>query len=255
MQSLRDPDTGCPWDIEQTYRTIAPYTIEEAYEVADAIERDDMADLRGELGDLLLQVVYHAQIGKEGGNFDFAEIAETVSDKMVKRHPHVFGSEDRNKSAAQQTRDWEDIKERERRSEARHGGGTLSNVPVGLAALTRSAKLQSRAARVGFDWPEIGSVAGKVAEEAAELSEALADGSPDHRVAEEFGDLLFSLVGLSRHLGVDPEAALRSANAKFIRRFSKVEARLAERGISPDEASLSEMDALWEEIKAEDRNL
>ncbi len=251
MAQLRDPDSGCPWDVEQTFRSIAAYTIEEAYEVADAIERGDMQNLRNELGDLLLQVVYHAQIAAELGLFDFAGIAETVTGKMIRRHPHVFGASNRNKSAAEQIRDWEDIKAGERQSVGERTAGTLSGIPLNLAALTRSAKLQARAARVGFDWPDATGVAEKIAEEAAELAETRKEGIPHERVEEEFGDLVFALVGLARQLDIDPEAALRSANAKFAKRFAAVEAKLAECGRSPQDASLAELDSLWDEAKAE----
>lgn len=243
MARLRDPAQGCPWDIEQTWDTIAPYTIEEAYEVADAIERRAWDELRGELGDLLLQVVYFAQIGAEEGRFDFAAIAGTVADKMVARHPHVFGDESRDKSAAEQTRDWEIQKaaEREAKGEAR----VLDGVALGLPALMRAAKLQKRAARVGFDWEDPADVAAKVAEEAAELA-AAAD--PD-AVEDELGDLLFSAVNLARHLGVDPERALRRANDKFQRRFNALEDDLRAAGSSPAEASAAEMEALWQAVK------
>ena len=246
MRRLRDPATGCPWDIEQDFASIAPYTIEEAYEVADAIERQDWAELENELGDLLLQTVYHAQIGEEAGHFSFASVTRAVSDKMVARHPHVFGAEDRNKSLDQQTRDWEQIKAGERA--ARTQGGTLDGVAIGLPALTRAVKLQKRAARVGFDWPSTDQVIDKIAEEARELSAAKASGANDE-VAEEFGDLLFVIANLARHLHIDPEAALRAANAKFTRRFQGVEARLQMRGKRPENSDLAEMDALWDDVK------
>jgi len=246
MAALRDPQTGCPWDVEQTFKTIAPYTIEEAYEVADAIERNDMPDLKGELGDLLFQSVFHAQIADEAGHFNFADVARTMSDKMVARHPHVFGDESNAKSPQQQTADWEKIKAAERadRAETR----TLDGVAVGLPALLRAYKLQKRAARVGFDWPDVGHVIDKIAEEAAEVVEAR-DTLTQDEVTEEVGDLLFVMANLARHLKVDPEAALRAANAKFQRRFEGVEDMLAERGKTPSDSHLEEMDALWDAVK------
>ncbi len=250
MRRLRDPDTGCPWDIEQDFDTIAPYTIEEAYEVADAIERRDWAELEGELGDLLLQSVYHTAMGEEVGIFTFQSVVRNISDKMVARHPHVFGDESRDKSADQQTADWEAIKAQERRGKAQKG--TLDGVAIGLPALLRAYKLQKRAARVGFDWPDIGDVIAKISEEAAELVEAR-DTLSQAEVEEEFGDLMFVMANLGRHLGLEPEAALRAANAKFTRRFQGVEARLAARGKTPADSNLSEMDALWDLVKADER--
>ncbi|MGO4915454.1 nucleoside triphosphate pyrophosphohydrolase [Pseudogemmobacter sp. W21_MBD1_M6] len=250
MRRLRDPDTGCPWDIEQDFASIAPYTIEEAYEVADAIEREAWGELKGELGDLLLQTVYHAEIGAERGLFDFHSIADAIADKMVDRHPHVFGDESRDKTAAQQTIDWEAQKARERAGRAERG--TLDGVAVGLPALLRAVKLQNRAARVGFDWPSTDQVIDKIVEEARELVEAR-DTLTQTEVEEEFGDLLFVVANLARHLKIDPEAALRAANAKFIKRFEGVEAKLATRGKTPAQSDLAEMDALWDEVKMEVR--
>ena len=250
MRRLRDPDSGCPWDIEQTFATIAPYTIEEAYEVADAIERQAWDELKGELGDLLFQSVFHAQMAAEAGLFTFDEVADTMSDKMVARHPHVFGDESRDKSAEQQTRDWEAIKAAERAAKAQTG--VLDGVAVGLPALLRAYKLQKRAARVGFDWPQTAHVLDKIVEEARELEEARDELGPD-QIEEEMGDLLFVMANLARHLGVEPEAALRRANAKFTRRFARIEALLAERGKTPDQSDLAEMDALWNQAKAEDK--
>ncbi|WP_272007240.1 nucleoside triphosphate pyrophosphohydrolase [Roseovarius sp. ZX-A-9] len=250
MRRLRDPETGCPWDIEQDFGTIAPYTIEEAYEVADAIERADWDELRSELGDLLLQVVFHAQIAQDKGLFDFASVADAISDKMVARHPHVFGDESRDKSAEQQTRDWETVKAAERA--ARAETGTLSGVALGLPALLRAVKLQKRAARVGFDWPQTSQVLDKIAEEMAELQEAAASGDVGH-TEEEFGDLLFVMANLARHMKIDPEAALRRANAKFTRRFERIEALLAAQGKTPQDSDLAEMDALWDQSKAEEK--
>lgn len=250
MRRLRDPETGCPWDIEQDFASIAPYTIEEAYEVADAIERRAWAELEGELGDLLLQTVYHTQMGAEAGHFDFASVVRTISDKMVARHPHVFGTESRDKSAEQQTRDWEKIKAAERATKAQ--SGTLDGVAIGLPALLRAVKLQKRAARVGFDWPNATHVLDKIAEETAELVEEARTGDHD-RIEEEFGDLLFVVANLARNLKIDPEAALRRANAKFARRFAGIEARLAERGKRPEDSDLAEMDALWNAVKAAEK--
>ena len=247
MRRLRDPDTGCPWDIEQTFATIAPYTIEEAHEVADAIARADFDDLKGELGDLLLQVVYHAQMASEEGRFGFDDVTKAISDKMVARHPHVFGEDSRDKTAEQQTRDWEAAKARERGP-----AGALDGVALGLPALTRALKLQKRAARVGFDWTDSGDVLAKITEEAQELHAAREQLTQDE-ITDEFGDLLFVLVNLGRHLSLDPEAALRATNAKFTRRFAHIEAALAAAGRSPREATLAEMDALWDEAKAQEK--
>ena len=252
MRRLRDPDTGCPWDIEQTFQTIAPYTIEEAYEVADAIERQDWPELEGELGDLLLQSVYHTAIGEEAGHFSFQSVVTNISDKMVARHPHVFGDESRDKSAEQQTRDWEAIKAAERKDKAQRG--TLDGVAMNLPALLRAVKLQKRAARVGFDWPETTQVLAKMTEEAAELVEAR-DTLDHDDVVEEMGDLLFVMANLARHLGVDPEEALRKTNAKFTRRFARIEAALAERGKRPEDSDLGEMDALWNQVKAAEKQI
>ncbi|MYM53987.1 nucleoside triphosphate pyrophosphohydrolase [Thalassovita mangrovi] len=250
MRRLRDPQSGCPWDIEQDFSTIAPYTIEEAYEVADAIEREAWDELKGELGDLLFQSVFHAQMAEEAGMFSFDDVANTMSDKMVTRHPHVFGDESRDKSAEQQTVDWEKIKAAERAGKEQKG--TLDGVAVGLPALLRAVKLQKRAARVGFDWPHADHVIDKIKEEAEELVEAR-DELTQTEVEEEFGDLLFVMANLARHLGVEPEAALRAANTKFIRRFEGIEAKLAEMGKTPAQSNLEEMDALWDAVKEEQR--
>ena len=247
MAALRDPATGCPWDIEQTFATIAPYTLEEAAEVADAIERQAWGELPGELGDLLLQVVYHAQMAQEAGLFALPDVIRAISDKMVARHPHVFGDDSRDKTADQQTRDWEAQKARERGR-----AGVLDGVALGLPALTRAVKLQSRAARVGFDWPDVAQVVDKVAEEARELVEARDTMGPA-ALEEEFGDLMFVMANLARHLNIDPEAALRKANSKFTRRFAHIESRLAEQGRKPAESTLEEMDALWNEARAADK--
>jgi len=250
MAALRDPDSGCPWDIEQDFASIAPYTIEEAYEVADAIARQDWPALQGELGDLLLQVVYHAQIADEAGYFTFDDIARSISDKMLARHPHVFGSESRDKSAAQQVADWETLKAVERAK--RDQVGVLDDVALGLPALMRAVKLQKRAARVGFDWPQTAQVIDKIIEEAHELVEAK-ETLTQAEVAEEMGDLLFVMANLARHLDVDPEDALRAANAKFTRRFRTIEAALATDGRTPADSTLNEMDALWNAAKTREK--
>ncbi len=247
MARLRDPDSGCPWDIEQTFATIAPYTLEEAHEVADAIQREAWEELPGELGDLLLQVVYHSRMAEEAGLFAFADVARAISDKMLARHPHVFGTESRDKSADQQTRDWEALKAAER-GPAR----VLDGVALSLPALTRAVKLQNRAARVGFDWPNTDQVLDKLVEEAREVVEAR--DTLDHEdVTEEIGDLLFVMANLARHLKVDPEAALRAASGKFTRRFSAIEDWLAEQGKTPAQSDLAEMDALWNRAKAAEK--
>lgn len=247
MAALRDPETGCPWDIEQTLDSLAPYAIEEAYEVADAIQRKAWDELPSELGDLLLQVVFQSQIAQETGMFDLAEVATRISDKLVARHPHIFGNESRDKTAAQQVADWEAIKAKERGEKGEQG--VLDGVAMGLPALTRAVKLQNRAARVGFDWPQTVMVLDKLTEETAELIEAHASGDQAH-ITEEFGDLLFVMANLARHLDIDPEAALRAANAKFTRRFASIEAALAKEGRHPKDSDLAEMDQLWDAAKA-----
>jgi MazG family protein len=250
MARLRDRQGGCPWDLEQSFATIAPYTVEEAYEVADAIERGDMADLEAELGDLLLQVVYHAQMAAEAGRFTFADVARGIAAKMIRRHPHVFGTAEVDGAAAQ-TRAWEEQKATERatRADAGADGSVLADVPVALPALTRALKLQRRAARVGFDWGETAPVLAKLREEVDELDAALAQGR-QQAVADETGDLLFTVVNLARRLGVDPEAALRGTNARFERRFRHIEAGLADEGRRPEDADLAELDARWRQAKA-----
>jgi ATP diphosphatase len=248
MAALRDPETGCPWDIEQTFATIAPYTLEEAHEVADAIDRQAWGELKGELGDLLFQVVYHAQMASEAGHFAFPDVVAAISDKMIARHPHVFGGESRDKTAEQQTRDWEAQKARERGSQR-----TLDGIAASLPALTRALKLQNRAARVGFDWPTTGEVLDKLVEEAREVVDARDTLSHDH-LTEEIGDLIFVMANLARHLKVDPESALRAANQKFTRRFARIEDWLAEQGRTPAQSDLAEMDALWNRAKAEDKS-
>jgi len=247
MARLRDPQHGCPWDKQQTFKTIAPYTVEEAYEVADAIEREDLTALREELGDLLLQVVYHARMAEEAGLFGFEQVAAGIGDKLVSRHPHVFGEAD-IKDAAQQTLDWETRKAGERA--AKFQEGVLDGILLGLPALTRAEKLQKRAARVGFDWPELAPVFAKVHEELGELQREVSAQAPDARLTDELGDVLFAVANLARKLGVDPEQALRGTNRKFERRFHHVETCLAEQGKKPQQASLEEMDGYWDEAKA-----
>lgn len=248
MVRLRAPD-GCPWDREQGFDSIAPYTIEEGYEVADAIELRDWAGLRDELGDLLFQVVYHSQMASEAGRFGFADVAESISDKMIRRHPHVFGEEAARDTKAQ-VRAWDDVKATER-SERREMG-TLAGVPAALPALTRAAKLTRRAARVGFDWPDAAAVLNKLDEEVREVRAELPEADPA-RLADEVGDLLFVVANLARKLDLDPEVCLRGANAKFERRFNAVEAALATEGRMPSDATLEEMEALWTTAKAEER--
>lgn len=245
MRRLRAPADGCPWDIEQDFRSIAPYTIEEAYEVADAIERGAMDELADELGDLLLQVVYHAQMAEEAGDFGWDEVVAAISAKMIRRHPHVFGDMARGDFAAGS---WERIKAAERAAKGERRDSALDGVPAGLPGMTRAVKLQARAARTGFDWPDIGGVLDKMAEELVEVDEARATGDMD-LIEEEYGDLLFVLANLGRHLKLDPEAALRRANAKFERRFRGVEAALAAEGGAPGAATLAEMEAIWTRIK------
>lgn len=255
MAALRDPQTGCPWDIEQTFETISPYTIEEAYEVDDAIRQGDMAALKSELGDLLLQVVFHAQIAGELGLFDFADIAHAISAKMVKRHPHVFEGASVEDADAQ-TKAWEDQKAAERAEKALAEGRTpsvLDDLTLGLPALMRAVKLQKRAARVGFDWPDIDPVLEKLGEEIAELQEARDSGEGKDRIEEEFGDLMFVVANIARHLKLDPEEALRKANSKFERRFRGVEKKLEGLGKTPAQSNLQEMDQLWDDIKAEEK--
>ena len=249
MAALRDRATGCPWDIQQSFDTIAPYTIEEAYEVADAIARRDFAALPDELGDLLFQVVYYAQMAAEEGRFAFADIARAISDKMVRRHPHVFG-EAAARDAGAQTAAWDVQKQHER--SARAETGTLAGIPVALPALTRALKITNRAARVGFDWPNAEAVLDKLDEEVAELRAEL-PAMDKHRLTDEVGDMLFVLANLARKLDLDPEACLRHANAKFARRFGAVEAALAVTGRTPGDATLEEMEAGWLEAKRLER--
>jgi nucleoside triphosphate diphosphatase len=251
MERLRDATNGCPWDREQTFATIAPYTIEEAYEVADAIRRQDMGALKDELGDLLFQVVFHAQLAREAGTFAFADVAAGLVDKMVRRHPHVFGAA-QVADAAEQTTAWEAHKAAERATGAKDASA-LEGVALALPALLRAQKLQARAARVGFDWPAVAPILDKVLEELAELRREMDAGSPAPRVKAELGDVLFSVVNLARRLDVDAEGALREANARFESRFRRVEALLRAQGKDPKAATLAEMDALWEQAKREER--
>jgi len=247
MARLRDPETGCPWDREQSFASIAPYTIEEAYEVADAIERSDLNDLRGELGDLLFQVVFHAHIAAERGAFEFDDVVNAICEKLERRHPHVFGDVKIDSAQAQKVA-WEEHKRRER-AERNAQASVLDDVPVGLPALTRAAKLGKRAASVGFDWPTVDGVLDKIEEEVRELRAAIKEEQEDH-VRAELGDVLFSVANLGRHLHVDLETSLRQTNAKFERRFRHVEACLRAEGRSLQEATMAEMDAFWDEAKA-----
>jgi nucleoside triphosphate diphosphatase len=249
MARLRNRQSGCPWDLEQTFATIAPYTIEEAYEVADAIERGDLGDLKDELGDLLFQVVFHARMAEEAGAFAFADVARAICDKMRRRHPHVFGDQ-KSEGSAEQTKRWEAIK-REERETAAPDAGVLDDVPVGLPALIRALKLGKRAATVGFDWPDVDGVRAKVDEELGEVDAAVASGDAGE-VAAEIGDLLFSVANWCRHLQLDPEACLRSANERFARRFRAVESEVAASGKPWSSYDAAALDALWRRAKAEE---
>lgn len=247
MAALRTPGTGCPWDLEQNFATIAPYTVEEAYEVADAIERNDKADLCEELGDLLLQVVYHAQLAAEEKSFTFDDVVEAICRKMIRRHPHVFGDE-KARSAKLAKGFWEEMKAKEKKDDGK-ASGILEGVPLGLPAMTRAVKLQAKAAKVGFDWPSVDFVYDKINEEIAELQ----DETLPEKQAAEYGDLLFAMANLGRHLNIDPEHALRATNEKFQRRFRHIEGELAKRGSSPGQSTLAEMDALWDEAKEHEK--
>ena len=258
MAALRTPGTGCPWDLAQNFSTIAPYTLEEAYEVADAIARGDLADLKDELGDLLLQVVFHARMAEEQGGFDFGDVVQAITEKLIRRHPHVFGDEQSRTPQAVEGL-WQRIKAEERaaRQDLRDHGA-LAGVPVALPALTRALKLQEKAGKVGFDWNDVRAVLRKIREEADEIEAALGDGAADSapplaEAAAEVGDLLFAAVNLARHLHADPESLLRQTNQKFERRFAAIERALAAKGKTPRGATLAEMDSLWEDAKAEER--
>lgn len=254
MARLRDPDGGCPWDLEQTFETIAPYTLEEAYEVADAIERGDMDDLKDELGDLLLQVVFHARIAEDDGTFNFGDVVDAISSKMIRRHPHVFGDGDADTPQAVKG-SWERIKATERDAKAgAEPARTLDGIPKALPALVRAVKLQKRAARVGFDWPQTAQVLDKLVEETNELKVEIDAGAAPERVMDELGDILFVYANLARHLDVDPEQALSGTNAKFESRFKLIEDWLREDGRTPEQSSLEEMDALWNRAKAHQRS-
>jgi ATP diphosphatase len=253
MAALRTPGSGCPWDLEQNFATIAPYTLEEAYEVADAIVRGDLADLREELGDLLLQVVFHARMAQEQGAFDFGDVVAAISEKLIRRHPHVFGNA-RGAGPDEVKVLWERIKSDERKQRATPTGlsDTLAGVPVALPALTRALKLQDKAGKVGFDWNDPLAVLTKIREETDEIEAEIKSGA-DEKVVDEIGDLLFAVVNLARHLDADPEAVLRAANLKFERRFGAIERALAERGKTPKDSTLAEMDALWDIAKAQEK--
>ena len=249
MAALRTPGTGCPWDLKQDFASIAPYTIEEAYEVADAIARGDLSDLREELGDLLLQVVYHARMAQEQGAFDFGDVVQAITEKLLRRHPHVFGDA-RGLDHEAVGKLWQEIKAREKaaRPKPERPEGTLAGVPLALPALTRALKLQNKAGDVGFDWNDPLAVLAKIREEADEIEDEIKAGKTG-KAAQEVGDLLFAVVNLARHLQTDPEAVLRDTNAKFERRFAAIERALAAKGKSPSQATLAEMDALWDEAK------
>ncbi len=253
MAALRAPESGCPWDLAQTHLSLVPYVLEEAYEVADAVERGTVADLRDELGDLLLQVVFHAQLASEAGGFAFPDVVRSITEKMIRRHPHVFARTD---EAAETTADavvagWDSIKAVEREAKGK-AGRVLDDVPLALPGLTRAVKLQRRASRVGFDWGDVRLVLAKIREETDEIAEALDEEASrrDAALADEIGDLLFAVANLARHAGIDPESAVRGTNAKFERRFAFIEDRLVERGSAPAQSSLEEMDGLWNEAKA-----
>lgn len=255
MAQLRDPEAGCPWDREQTFATILPYTLEEAYEVADAIDQQDMTALRAELGDLLFQVVFHARMAEETGVFDFNDVVAGISDKLTRRHPHVFGDVKITDSEAQ-TLAWEQYKQAERQEKAAEGqrpASILDDVPRALPGLLRAVKLQRRAARVGFDWPDLGPVLAKIEEELQEIREELASGADHARMTHEIGDLLFACANLARHAGVDPEVAMRGINERFEWRFRRIEALLRAQGRSVEQSSLEEMDTLWNQAKLEEK--
>jgi ATP diphosphatase len=251
MAALRTPSSGCPWDLAQTFDSIAPYTLEEAYEVADAIARGNLAHLKDELGDLLLQVVFHARMAEEQGTFDFGGVVEAITTKLIRRHPHVFADED-GKTAEAVKGLWERIKAEEKAERGEELKGALAGVPVALPALTRALKLQTKAGQVGFDWNDPRAVLAKIREEAAEIEAAL-DAQDNAHAATEVGDLLFAVVNLARHLDADPESLVRATNCKFERRFAFIEAALAKQGRTPRDATLAEMDALWDAAKEEEK--
>jgi ATP diphosphatase len=255
MAALRTPATGCPWDLEQNFATIAPYTLEEAYEVADAIARGDLADLRDELGDLLLQVVFHARMAQEQGAFEFGDVVQAITEKLIRRHPHVFGDL-QGKTVEEVNGLWDQIKAEEKAARAARGGtvekGALAGVPVGMTALTRALKLQDKAGKVGFDWNDPMAVLAKIREECDEIEAEIASGDRT-KASAEVGDLLFAVVNLARHLDTDPEAALRGCNQKFVRRFAAIERALEAQGKRPQDATLAEMDALWDAAKAAEK--
>ena len=256
MRQLRDPETGCPWDREQNYASIAPYTIEEAYEVSDAIERNDIGALKSELGDLLFQVVFHARMAEEDGDFDFEDVVEAITEKMTRRHPHVFAGMSFEDAEAQ-TANWEAHKAEERRQKAESEGrmvSILEDVPVNLPALLRAEKLTKRAARVGFDWPETNQVVAKIDEELEEVKAEIAAEAPLERLQDEIGDLLFTVANLTRHFKIDPETALKDTNRKFVERFQYVEQSLHAAGERPEDSGLERMEALWQEAKIEAKN-
>jgi len=252
MASLRNPKSGCPWDVEQTFASIAPYTIEEAFEVADAISRGDTASLKDELGDLLFQVVFHARMAEEAGLFAFGDVVAAICGKMVRRHPHVFGDASIADAAAQ-TVAWEDTKAAERAAKSKAAAGVLDDVPASLPAMKRAEKLQKRAARVGFDWPEASQVLDKIDEEVMEIKQAMTDRAESGKLADEIGDLLFACVNLARKVNIDPGMALRGTNLKFERRFRRIEDLLKAAGKTPERATLEEMEALWVQAKNEER--
>jgi ATP diphosphatase len=256
MAALRTPGTGCPWDLEQNFATIAPYTLEEAYEVADAIARGDLHDLRDELGDLLLQVVFHARMAQEQGAFEFGDVVQAITEKLIRRHPHVFGDL-KGKTAEEVEGLWDQIKAEEKAARVARGGagaetGALAGVPVGMTALTRALKLQDKAGKVGFDWNDPMAVLAKIREECDEIEAEVASGDRA-KASAEIGDLLFAVVNLARHLETDPEAALRGCNQKFVRRFAAIERSLQAQGKRPQDVTLAEMDALWDEAKAAEK--
>jgi MazG family protein len=251
MQTLRDPEKGCPWDLKQTYETITPYTLEEVYEVIDAIENGEIEDLREELGDLLFQIVFYAQIGKERDEFNFADVVNDISEKLIRRHPHVFAGKEIEEGELAAA--WDQLKQEENVAKENTDHGVMDNIPLAFPALTRAAKIQNRAAKVGFDWDNVGPVWEKLTEEIEELQEAVNDNLGHDKMEDELGDLLCVCVNLGRHLNVDPEKALRRSNTKFERRFRYIEQKLKEQGRKPEQASLEEMDALWDQAKLDEK--